>query len=991
MRGAGRDLLLSVVGLLLVAAFVTGNQKASANVAPVAEAGSLRYAAEEPIYLDGTGSYDPDASGPLQYTWTQVSGPTVTVSAGDTAMPMIEGFTQTDEIQECEFQLVVSDGTATSEPDAVKVVIVPQFVEDPIRLWNWRFCPHKPTLVYFGGGDCIYGTVEYAQCPVASPEWLMSANVLSFPQGYSPDPNLTDMPTYYHLADQLITYLSGMAPDYHRPIQAIGWSTGTQPAIDVGVRLNRVYQDARYTVNRVTHLDATCRTLASWGGSSQRYNQDIEAFVDSAVNGEPTWVDHYWGRLLESETPEANVLAAYLVDFEHEAVRNWYGWSLTAPTANQFSEGRIAGAYWSVIGAGRNLQRSPEAALLFFHWEGDLRHGRMAFADESTWPGTLPEPVTPIGPVRIGQTNDIILTCKESHNAIGYQFLLGSDPNHIMDFQVLSDTPGPPQIALAELPSESVWWTVRVYDRFGSAIHADPVPVPELDSLSLRVRNATMGRDYASLGVAMADAEPRSEIVVQEGIYHEHVDFMGKSLTLRSKDPNDPAVVAATVVAAAHGFNGIVLSGSKEADSTLSGLTITDANTAVFCSGPRTRIERCRIIGNHGFGVALAEGSSPVISHCVVAENGSAAVAVLRPAGSRLFLYSQPMIENCTIARNAGVGISGGQPRIRNSIIYFNRDGILSDSATVSYSNIQGGWEGQSNLDTDPLFVDVAGGDYHLKSEAGHWDVTSKEWLRDDVTSPCIDAGDPNVSFASEIWPHGQRINMGAYGGTHEASMSTEPVSLSLPRIIYIYWWDREKAESYRSFLTAFGCSVQLVQSNQITPALDDCDLLVIGPDTHNAPAWTDGQSVAILNGLGKPVVGLGEGGYRFFGRLGLAIGYPNGARTSRDSVYIVDPNTSLVSMPYPVAIPADRVLQLYTHTDHVTVYLWPVPQTVTAFAREADTAGCYPVVAEQGRYLLWGFIESPERMTETGRALFLNAVILTANDALGAEPAATP
>ncbi len=50
-------------------------------------------------------------------------------------------------------------------------------------------------------------------------------------------------------------------------------------------------------------------------------------------------------------------------------------------------------------------------------------------------------------------------------------------------------------------------------------------------------------------------------------------------------------------------------------------------------------------------------------------------------------------------------------------------------------------------------------------------------WVVDDVTSPCIDAGDPNdMGWQDELWPHGGRINMGAYGGTPQASMSLNPV-----------------------------------------------------------------------------------------------------------------------------------------------------------------------------------------------------------------------
>jgi len=40
------------------------------------------------------------------------------------------------------------------------------------------------------------------------------------------------------------------------------------------------------------------------------------------------------------------------------------------------------------------------------------------------------------------------------------------------------------------------------------------------------------------------------------------------------------------------------------------------------------------------------------------------------------------------------------------------------------------------------------------------------------VTSPCIDAGDPNSEWTAELWPHGKCINMGAFGGTPQASMS---------------------------------------------------------------------------------------------------------------------------------------------------------------------------------------------------------------------------
>jgi alpha-tubulin suppressor-like RCC1 family protein len=65
-----------------------------------------------------------------------------------------------------------------------------------------------------------------------------------------------------------------------------------------------------------------------------------------------------------------------------------------------------------------------------------------------------------------------------------------------------------------------------------------------------------------------------------------------------------------------------------------------------------------------------------------------------------------------------------------------------------------------------------------LKSQAGRWDPNSQTWVRDDVTSPCIDAGDPNSPIGYEPFPNGGIVNMGAYGGTTEASKSASAGSI---------------------------------------------------------------------------------------------------------------------------------------------------------------------------------------------------------------------
>ncbi len=134
-----------------------------------------------------------------------------------------------------------------------------------------------------------------------------------------------------------------------------------------------------------------------------------------------------------------------------------------------------------------------------------------------------------------------------------------------------------------------------------------------------------------------------------------------------------------------------------------------------------------------------------------------------------------------------------GRIELTNCILW-NGDNTLFDpnpdgsTIAIAYSDVQGGWLGEGNIDVNPDFVQAGywtqpsprqpsernwiEGDYHLKSEAGRWDPNSQSWVVDNVTSLCIDAGDPNSPVAFEPDPNGSRINMGAYGGTAEASKS---------------------------------------------------------------------------------------------------------------------------------------------------------------------------------------------------------------------------
>jgi hypothetical protein len=97
---------------------------------------------------------------------------------------------------------------------------------------------------------------------------------------------------------------------------------------------------------------------------------------------------------------------------------------------------------------------------------------------------------------------------------------------------------------------------------------------------------------------------------------------------------------------------------------------------------------------------------------------------------------------------------------------------LLSD-VRVDHSNIFGeSWPGQGNLNVIPAFVNPDQGDYHLQSQAGHWDCLRSEWVIDPATSPCIDAGSQADPIGHEAFPNGGIVNMGVYAATAQASRS---------------------------------------------------------------------------------------------------------------------------------------------------------------------------------------------------------------------------
>ena len=116
---------------------------------------------------------------------------------------------------------------------------------------------------------------------------------------------------------------------------------------------------------------------------------------------------------------------------------------------------------------------------------------------------------------------------------------------------------------------------------------------------------------------------------------------------------------------------------------------------------------------------------------------------------------------------------------LENNCLYNNKAGDYRNAGSTT------------DIHADPLFADQKNHDYHLKSTGGRWN--GKTWVKDLISSPCIDAGYPSSDYSKEPGDNGGRVNIGRYGNTEYASISG-----TMPG--YIVWWNQILSPEWKIF-----------------------------------------------------------------------------------------------------------------------------------------------------------------------------------------------
>ncbi|MBN2373102.1 S8 family serine peptidase [bacterium] len=353
----------------------------------------------------------------------------------------------------------------------------------------------------------------------------------------------------------------------------------------------------------------------------------------------------------------------------------------------------------------------------------------------------------------------------------------------------------------------AIWYDIYRADSVGGAktlikggnaatYYSDTTAVPDqtyyywIKAANERVESGYSSYDSGwrpSIQTVINNASDGDVIVLQPCVYHQMVNFMGKAVTIKGTDTQDPNIIAATIIDAGSMGTAVTFASNEGSGSVLCGVTIRNGNAyyggGIFCaSNSMPTISKCIIKGNTASygGAIYCQSSSPSITECIIRENsanyygGAVYIGYSTPNitrcviennssiyyGGAFYLYrsspiitnsvitcnnawiggaircyyeSSPEIANCIIYGNTSTYYSGGiyctmsSPVLKNSILWNNslqEIYVLSGSPTVMYCDIDGGYSGTGNINADPLFADSNNRDFQLSPE-----------------SPCIDTG----------------------------------------------------------------------------------------------------------------------------------------------------------------------------------------------------------------------------------------------------------
>ena len=136
-------------------------------------------------------------------------------------------------------------------------------------------------------------------------------------------------------------------------------------------------------------------------------------------------------------------------------------------------------------------------------------------------------------------------------------------------------------------------------------------------------------------------------------------------------------------------------------------------------------------------------------------------------------------------------GYGGGDAMVLNGIVWGNAQAIDLDAlstVSVTYSDIEGGWAGTGNLDTDPLFQDALSGDYYLGDGSPAIDAGQKAGVLTDLEgrrrplgrAPDLGAFERASYLVLSAWPGDAQVHLAWWGATRDPALTSFAISFTV-------------------------------------------------------------------------------------------------------------------------------------------------------------------------------------------------------------------
>lgn len=268
-------------------------------------------------------------------------------------------------------------------------------------------------------------------------------------------------------------------------------------------------------------------------------------------------------------------------------------------------------------------------------------------------------------------------------------------------------------------------------------------------------------QNYRTIQEAVNAAANGDIVLVADGIYtgdgNRNIELLGKAITVRSLNGAASTTIDAGASESTY-FIGFNLHHNETNATVIEGFTIRGGHAfngaGMHLQGSSPTIRHCTFTDNQadcwGAGLYFDGDASPLIADCVFDSNISA-----DDGGAIFGLSGSPVITNTRMTNNVGTVTGGaitifgsGTPKLINSTlvgnsaffgsaIYSNNlqvtNSIISGNTggsaqiydgggqwtlDVRHTLVQGGYPGPGNINATPTFVDVAGGDFHLKANS---------------------------------------------------------------------------------------------------------------------------------------------------------------------------------------------------------------------------------------------------------------------------------